>query len=112
MTPGCTLKRPLFEKSAERRDARAGTNHNDVGRIIFRQAKGARFLNVNRDVLNEHFCMVCEEARGQSLLLAPVCLVANHRNTNLNLTRMRLKGRSDGIKARNNWGELRQKSFR
>src|SRR5438876_940774 len=46
------FERALFEKSAEGSDTGSGAAHDDVGGIVFGQAKGARFLDVNGDVFD------------------------------------------------------------
>src|ERR1051326_5805565 len=95
------FQRALFEECAKGSDTGAGTDHDDVSRIIFGQAKRARFLDVNRYVFNEQLRVLGEEARSHSLLLASMCFVADDRDADMDLARVRLERGSDGIKARN-----------
>src|SRR5262249_16770251 len=94
--PACrALKNSLFEKSPERRDACARPNHDDVRGVVFREAEGARFLDIDRDVFGEQFGVVGKETGGKPFLGAAMSFVTHNGDAEMRLAGMGLEAGGD-----------------
>src|SRR5579859_6966893 len=69
-----TFQEPLLQEGAEWSDAGARAAHDDVATVVFRQAEGAGFLDVNRNALHKHSRMVGEKPGSQTFLGTPVSI--------------------------------------
>src|SRR5260221_11723339 len=107
-----SVQRALFDESAERRDAGARSNHDDVARAVLRQTKVSRLLNINRDGFRAHRSVVGHEAAGQAGLRSSVGFVANDGDAEMDLVWMGGERRGNRIESRGNGGKLRQENLR
>src|SRR5207245_2031869 len=60
------LKGALFEKSAKRGETGARADHDNVGGVIFGQAKRTGFLYINRNISYKQLGVIGEETGGKT----------------------------------------------
>src|SRR5262245_21064821 len=92
----------LFEKCAEGSDACAGTDHDDVLRIVLGQPEGAGFLDVNRNISFAQFGMISEPAGTQSFFLPTMGFVPDHGDAQVRLVWMSIYGGGERVETWNN----------
>ena len=101
----------LFEKGAERRDASAGSDHDDWLVAVGGQAEPVRDLDEHRDG-RVGVCAVGKEGRANAFAGATVAFVAHGGNGEMHLARMRLGAGGNGVEPRLELGEQANKFLR
>jgi len=102
----------LFKESAERGDAGAGPDHDDVTGGVGGEVEGAGFLDVNRDILKKCLGMVGQKAGGETFLRPAMGLVADNFNTEMRFAGVFVKRGGNGVKARSDRREAGKEGLR
>src|SRR5947209_2547733 len=87
----CAFEHALLEEGAKRGNTGAWAAHDNIGGRIFRQAKRARLLHIDRNRLLKQRRMVGKKTGGQAAFRASMGCVPHDGDTELNFTRMRLQ---------------------